>query len=95
MKKAVPVGALVGIVLGVILSFIFSGIFEFEFLYNLQSKQLLGLPLANLYGPTASSGSVFAVGMIIPSFGGLIGASVGYLIKEIYSAKKKDDKTKT
>lgn len=72
-------GALVGIVLGFISEFLFPQVLKSEVIFNLLFRQQTTIPQNTQY----SLGSVFSVGLLIPTLTGLLGAFVGFVLYKI------------
>lgn len=79
MSKWVTIGALIGGLVGIILSFVYPELLQFEFLYDVETRQQTGVPLY----PQYKSGSAFAVGMFVPLMCGLAGAGLGYFFYRV------------
>lgn len=84
MQRWLAVGALVGIAFGIFLYYLSPGILYQEFLFNRMFRQETVLPEYS-----TNSGSLFTVGILIPTVTGIIGALFGSILHKITNRSSK------
>ena len=79
-NKFVVVGAFLGALFGILLEALYPKVAILEFIYNLFTRQQLGLPI---YPDPFVGGSVFAVGGIVPLLFGIVGGLIGFILYKV------------
>ena len=85
MNKISALGALIGVVLGIVLNLLLPATLYIEAVARASFRRHAGLP----YYPGFRSGSVYTVGVLLPSLLGIAGGVVGLLLSKKKEASKR------
>ena len=75
MNKYSAIGSLIGIIVGIVVCVVFPTLLNIELVFNKSQRTLQGFTEDQYL---FKSGSVYAVGIVLPTLLGLVGGTVGY-----------------